>query len=840
MATSKEAENYFHPMNQLKNVLASNEEWLKKLVLEFAGSADAESGWPDFFARLLAATPEVCNEDYVLMGALDAAGLPALVLDASLAVKWSNQAAVKLLGNGAGLPLEELAPWVADEVSKECSRSVMPTVVRFDVPHPGGKQETLFSVTLSGCEGGWVLLLDDITSRVEAQRQLVRERNKSAMYLDVVGTMVVTLDASGAVTMVNETGCRVLGYGMYELIGRNWVEAVVPEEQRDEVLDFLYHVHSGQADMNGELTYYVTTKDGEDRLVLWQHKQLVNEGGLPIGILCSGMDITEQRASEEALAEKELWLRSTFVALGEAVLILTPEWDVLDANPAAETMFGMTNEELVDSPVDQLHVDAVHGADFMVRSRDAFEKGERAFFEFPMRRKNGEVFPSEHSVSLIIGDDGHPLGIVNTVRDISARKRSERVLRESEEKFRRIFDSIEEGYIVTDLKGRIQMVNPATCRLLGYAEGELVGKSMARLYHDKDKQKLLRSALLKGEAIRGLQAQISRKDGAVITVDGNAHAVVDDNGTVVGLEGTFRDITRHMEAEKVLMEREQQYRAFFENNHAIMILADPKTGKVVDANPAATSFYGYSREEMQGLSMSRINALSEEEVFKEMELAREEKRAYFILKHSLADGSVRDVEVYSGPIMVQGSQLLYSVIHDVTSRIRLENEMKTLATTDALTGVDNRHQFFSLGSRELSRALRYKKPLSLLMLDIDYFKSINDTYGHQAGDEVLRELARTASSLLRETDVFGRLGGEEFAVVLPETGLKLGMEVAERLRSGLAEARVEFEGRQISFTVSIGATLARRSDRAIEDVIKRADEALYKAKRMGRNRVDRG
>lgn len=827
-------------MNRLKDVFANNEEWLKKLILEFAGSADAESDWPDFFHRLVVSIPEVGNNDSVLMGALDAAGQPVLVLDHSLIVKWVNRAALDLFGASEGTSLAELAPWLADEVSKECSRELMPKVARFDVPWPEGGRETFYSVTLSGCENGWTLLLDDITSRVETQRQLVRERNKSAMYLDVVGTMVVTLDASGAVTMVNDTGCRFFGYGLYELIGRNWVEDVVFEDQRDEVLDYLYQVYSGLADFDGERTYSVTTREGDVRLVQWQHKQLTNEAGLSIGILCSGVDITEQRAYEEALSEKELWLRSTFVALGEAVLILNPDWSIVDVNPAAEAMFGTTNEELVNSPLEPLHVDAVHNADFMVRCRDAFEKGERAFFEFPMRRKNGAVFPSEHSVSLIIGDDGHSLGIVNTLRDISARKRAERVLRESEEKFRRIFESIEEGYIVTDLNGRILMVNPATCRLLGYSEKDLVGANIARFYYDRGQQKRLGKALLKGEAVRGLHAQIVRKDGVVITVDGNAHAVIDDNGDLVGMEGTFRDITRHMEADRVLMEREQQYRAFFENNHAIMLLADPKDGKVVDANPAAFSFYGYSREEMQDMPLSRINALSEEEIFKEMEAARKEKRAYFILKHRLANGSSRDVEMYSGPIMVQGRQLLYSVIHDVTSRIKLENEMKALATTDALTGVDNRHQVFVLGSRELSRALRYKKPLTLLMLDIDYFKSINDTYGHQAGDEVLRKLARTVSALLRESDLFGRLGGEEFSVVLPETGLRTGMDVAERLRKSLAEARVEFEGREITFTVSIGTTLARRSDKAIEDVIKRADEALYKAKRMGRNRVERG
>jgi len=752
---------------------------------------------------------------------------------------WQNRAAADLLGGQEGALLRDAAPWLVEEMEKECSRKGAASGTRIDVARPDGERETHYSVILSVWDGGCVLVLNDITHKVEAQQQLVRERNTSALYLDVVGAMVVALDASGAVTMVNQTTCRALGYGVHELIGRNWVEAVVPEEQRDEVLDYLYLVFSGQTETEDETFYFVTTKAGEDRLVQWQHKLLTNEGDMPIGALCSGMDITEQRASEEALAEKELWLRSTFVALGEAVLILTPEWKIIDANPAAETIFGMTNQELVDTPAEALHVDAVHNADFKVRCRDAFDERKRVMFEFPMRRQSGAIFPSEQSVSLIIGDDGHPLGIVNTIRDISPRKRAERVLRESEEKFRRIFESIEEGYIVTDMDGRIQMVNPATCRLFGYSREELVGRTMGELSLYRKEQLFLHEALARGEPVRGLQVQAVRKDGTVITVDGNAHVVMDDNGELVGMEGTFRDITRQIEAEKVLMEREQQYRAFFENNHAIMLLTDPKTGNVVDANPAAGDFYGYSQEDMQAMNMSQINALDEEEMFREMDLAREEKRAYFILPHILADRSIRDVEVYSGPIMVRGRQLLYSVIHDVTNRIRLENEMKALATTDALTGVDNRHQFFSRGSQEFRRALRYKKPLTLLMLDIDYFKSINDSYGHQAGDEVLRELARSASSLLRESDVFGRLGGEEFAVVLPETGLKLGMEVAERLRGRLSEVTVVFEEEEISFTVSIGATLARRSDKAIEDVIKRADEALYKAKRMGRNRVDR-
>ena len=189
--------------------------------------------------------------------------------------------------------------------------------------------------------------------------------------------------------------------------------------------------------------------------------------------------------------------------------------------------------------------------------------------------------------------------------------------------------------------------------------------------------------------------------------------------------------------------------------------------------------------------------------------------------------------------MVQGTQLLYSVIHDVTERIRMEKDMKHMATTDALTGASNRHQFFQLSSQELKRSQRYGHDLCVLMLDIDYFKSINDSYGHQTGDVVLRALTVLAKTTLRETDLFGRLGGEEFAAILPETDMEAGLLVAERLRVELAKLTVQAKDNDVTFTVSIGVALASEKDVAIEDAINRADEALYKAKRTGRNRVEK-
>ncbi len=164
-------------------------------------------------------------------------------------------------------------------------------------------------------------------------------------------------------------------------------------------------------------------------------------------------------------------------------------------------------------------------------------------------------------------------------------------------------------------------------------------------------------------------------------------------------------------------------------------------------------------------------------------------------------------------------------------------EMERLATTDSLTGIFNRRHFLECGEKELARSKRYGRPMSVLLIDVDHFKIINDTFGHAAGDKTLRIITRTCIDTLRENDLFGRLGGEEFAVVLPENDEPCAVDAAERLRKTMEELKVAFEDKIIRFTISIGVASSELSDKTIEVILKRADDALYKAKKCGRNRV---
>jgi diguanylate cyclase (GGDEF)-like protein len=167
-----------------------------------------------------------------------------------------------------------------------------------------------------------------------------------------------------------------------------------------------------------------------------------------------------------------------------------------------------------------------------------------------------------------------------------------------------------------------------------------------------------------------------------------------------------------------------------------------------------------------------------------------------------------------------------------------QDELHRLSTTDPLTGALNRRRFGELAEIERRRAERSGAPMSILMLDIDHFKLVNDQYGHAAGDAAIRELARNCHATLRPGDLFGRWGGEEFVIALPETSLTGALKTAERLREILSKTKFDANGKQRSITVSIGVAGLMRDELAVDHAINRADRALYRAKEGGRNRVE--
>jgi diguanylate cyclase (GGDEF)-like protein len=190
-----------------------------------------------------------------------------------------------------------------------------------------------------------------------------------------------------------------------------------------------------------------------------------------------------------------------------------------------------------------------------------------------------------------------------------------------------------------------------------------------------------------------------------------------------------------------------------------------------------------------------------------------------------------------------GYSKLVFVVNEISERVLLYKEIQRLANQDPLTNCFNRRHFMTLAEQELQRAVRYKRSLSLIFLDIDFFKKFNDQYGHQIGDQVLRCVVNLCQEQLRTVDIMGRYGGEEFVILMPETSTEGALQAAERIRGEIENMKVMTTSGELSVTVSIGITsllFNSRKTPSLDDLIKRADQALYSAKLSGRNSVKAG
>lgn len=264
----------------------------------------------------------------------------------------------------------------------------------------------------------------------------------------------------------------------------------------------------------------------------------------------------------------------------------------------------------------------------------------------------------------------------------------------------------------------------------------------------------------------------------------------------------------------------------------IIIHAD---GLIIDCNDAAVELYGIRKEELVGKRV--MDLVAPPRALETQEWTRQATDTAVEGVHLRGQGQV-PVELRSRAIELMGNTALVTAVRDITAYKQMEAYLKNIANTDPLTGVGNRRYFMEEGRKEFSRSKRYPQPLSLLMMDIDKFKKINDTYGHDIGDIALKALAEICVATLRTNDVFARLGGEEFAAILPCTGIDGAANLAERLRLAVAEMVTPSAKGDIRYTISIGVTeMLSDEGEDIEIMLNRADSGLYQAKDRGRNRV---
>jgi diguanylate cyclase (GGDEF)-like protein/PAS domain S-box-containing protein len=280
------------------------------------------------------------------------------------------------------------------------------------------------------------------------------------------------------------------------------------------------------------------------------------------------------------------------------------------------------------------------------------------------------------------------------------------------------------------------------------------------------------------------------------------------------------------------------------NDLIVVTLAAPidPPGPIVSyVNPAFTALTGYAPDEIIGQSTRLLHGPDTDtdtvaRVCAAMQ-ARKPIRAELLCYSKSGEPVWLDINVV--PLRDGSGQVTHfaTIERDLTATKRLQDELSRLASTDTLTGLNNRRKLLEQAEAEFARARRYERDLAVVMLDVDHFKLINDNHGHFAGDQVLATLAHYTRGLLRSTDVIGRWGGEEFVILMPETPLAGAAAFAERLREELAALPVANNGEPLRFTVSAGVTARGEDDESVTGMLQRADVALYAAKNAGRDCV---
>ncbi len=737
-------------------------------------------------------------------------------------------------------------------------------------------------------------LRDVLTQRTNEYRVLLRAVEQSS-------SSILITNIAGEISYVNEKFCEVTGYTREEVRGKNprlLKSGKTPSEEYQRMWQAL--LAGGR--WHGE--FHNRRKDGSLFWVLASISTITDHDGTITHYLAVEEDITARKEMEEHLIKSLALLQATLESTSDGLLVLNRDGTIITANQRMQAIWQLPDgwhDSYTARTIFEHMGHAIAERQSFIRLIDDLWQNATGSASGLLKLRNGNVLEYT-AMPYVIGDS--IIGRVCNFRDVTAQRKAEIDLRESEALLASIIDMMDVGLNLTDEDGILRAVNPAYCRLVGYSEAELIGQPFTIVLPEeiRDYAAQMYQESLAGTEYSPTEWELRHKDGHTVTVLASFSILRHGDGHISKIS-TITDISQRKADEQALRASEERYQTLARQNARLFAAARRRADEAETLYRASTVITA-SLDQNETLNHI-LEQLAQVVPYDSASIQiRDSGESVIIAVRGFADaGQVlgKRITIAAAPVntVVYTEQTPYilpdtnyvlgftqppsgqirswmglplivrnEVIGMLTlghhrpgyfteqhSRLgmafatqvaialynaRMFERMQHLATTDSLTGLWNRGHFFENAHRAFTACLARQQEASVVLMDIDNFKWVNDTFGHIAGDEALRAVAQQARTMLRESDLIGRYGGEEMIMLLPHTNAQTSYRIAERLRVALMRTMIRSGQGTLALTASFGVATRHPHDDdpvQLEELIERADRALGAAKRRGKNRV---
>jgi diguanylate cyclase (GGDEF)-like protein/PAS domain S-box-containing protein len=728
-------------------------------------------------------------------------------------------------------------------------------------------------------------------AEAELRRSAAENRRLAAVASMTINGVVVT-DAQGAIVWVNDGFTRMTGWSLHEVRGLTPMKVLHgPETDRALTRSLGEQLLRGEGFSGVELLSY--RKGGERFWVSVEVRPVLDAHGEVEQFIGIHTDVTEARALAESQRASEAKFAAAFHGSADyIVLTRLSDGQFIEVNDAAVRLTGTPREQLLGRTALQLGLWAEPSQRETLQARLRDER-QVSNFACTLRRGDGEL--RECLMSATVVDVRGEACQLTMVHDVTSERRAEAALRESELRLRAVFDSSVDAIVVIDERGAIEAVNPACERMFGWRLADLRGKNVSLLMQPSDAERhdAWIGAYREGRPPRvigvGREVLARRRDGEVFPIE----LSVSEMGGAAGrrFAGTIRDISERKRAEASALRLNAELKASVAEleqvNRDSRVLSEMRDllqtcQNVDEVHQVSRLFVDRLLPDTRGAlylldgGRATIEAAFDwgggaplEAVFAHdacwalrrgrpfgvpaqgpalhcSHLRAAPEHGYSCVPLSAQGEELGLLHVQFGPDAgSSGSERLHRLVATLAeyvalaiANVRMRETLRRQATRDPLTGLQNRRQMDEALDREIRRAARRHRQVVVFMVDIDHFKTVNDRFGHEAGDLVLREVAQCLRGQVRREDDVFRYGGEEFLVLMPECELHDVLPRAEAIREAVSRLDAVAGGRAVGrLTVSVGAAAFPQHGHTAADLLRAADAALYQAKQAGRDRV---